>query len=192
MTIMNCQCYPSKCRRTAATAGASLRDKRRTMNSLDIDININIMQQQQLPTGQLYINISQSPFSAASSSSSQQIWRRRAMKCYSFNHYKYVHRSTFLLFLCLLIIPLSNINTVVVAQELTNVPSASLSPSISHSPALSMSSSLPVSASSSSSSGSPSLLTTIASTSTSNGPTRIPNPSDRNFCGTSLAVSFVN
>lgn len=186
---MNCQCYPSKCRRTAATTGASLRDKRRTMNSLDIDINI---MQQQLPTRQLYINISQSPFSAASSSSSQPIRRRRAMKCYSFNHYKYVHRSTFLLFLCLQIIPLSNINNVVVAQELTNVPSASLSPSISHSPALSMSSSLPVSASSSS--GSPSLLTTIASTSTStsNGPTRIPNPSDRNFCGTSLAVSFVN
>ena len=190
MTIMNCQCYPSKCRRTAATAGASLRDKWRTMNSLDIDINI---MQQRLPTGQLYINISQSPFSAASSSSTQPIRRRQAMKCYSFNHYKSVHRSTFLLFLCLqIIIPLSNINTVVVAQELTNVPSASLSPSISHSPALSMSSSLPVSASSSSSSGSPSLLTTIASTSTSNGPTRIPNPSDRNFCGTSLAVSFVN
>ena len=183
---MNCQCYPSKCRRTAATTGASLRDKRRTMNSLDIDINI---MQQQLPTRQLYINISQSPFSAASSTSSQQ-FRRRAMKCYSFNHYKYVHRSTFLLFLCLQIIPLSNINNVVVAQELTNVPSASLSPSISHSPALSMSSSLPVSESTSSS-GSPS-LTTIASSSTSNGPTRVPNPSDRNFCGTSLAVSFVN
>lgn len=181
---MNCQCYPSKCRRTAATAGASLRDKRRTMNSLDIDI------MQQLPTGQLYINICQSPFSAASSSSSQPVRRRRAMKCYSFNQYKSVHRSTFLL-ICLIIIPLSiiNINTVVVAQELTNTPSLSLSPSISHSPALSMSSSLPVSASSSS--GSPS-LTTIASTSTSNGPTRVPNPSDRNFCGTSLAVSFVN
>ena len=153
------------------------------MNSLDIDI------MQQLPTGQLYINICQSPFSAASSSSSQPVRRRRAMKCYSFNQYKSVHRSTFLL-ICLIIIPLSiiNINTVVVAQELTNTPSLSLSPSISHSPALSMSSSLPVSASSSS--GSPS-LTTIASTSTSNGPTRVPNPSDRNFCGTSLAVSFV-
>ena len=106
--------------------------------------------------GQLYINICQSPFSAASSSSSQPVRRRRAMKCYSFNQYKSVHRSTFLL-ICLIIIPLSiiNINTVVVAQELTNTPSLSLSPSISHSPALSMSSSLPVSASSSS--GSPSL-----------------------------------
>jgi hypothetical protein len=91
------------------------------------------------------------------------------------HHHKLIRGTIFLL--CLL-----HFKTSCLAQELTNIPSASQSPSIStsHAPAVILSSL---------SSGSPT-LTTIASSSTSNGPTREPNPSDRNFCGTSLAVSF--